>query len=63
MMSLSCKDMGAECDYTATGKDKEEVKSKMMEHAMSDHKDMMDKMDETEKGKMMKMMDQKMVEA
>ena len=47
MMSLSCKDMGAtDCDYTAKGETVQEVKDNMMKHAMSDHKEMLDKMSE-----------------
>jgi predicted small metal-binding protein len=57
MMKLSCKDMGAECGFEATGMTKEEVKDKMMKHAMSEHKEMMDKMSENEKGEMMVKMD------
>lgn len=64
MMSLSCKDMGAtDCDYVAKGNSADEVKSKIMDHAMKDHKDMMDRMDSMEKEKMMKMMDEKMMAA
>jgi predicted small metal-binding protein len=53
MMKLSCKDMGAVCDFEATGMTREDVKDKMMKHAMSEHKEMMDKMSENEKGEMM----------
>jgi predicted small metal-binding protein len=60
MMSLSCRDMGADCDFRATGDSAEEVKDKMMKHAMSEHKEMLDKMSEREKNDMMMKMDKMM---
>jgi len=60
MYKLSCKAMGADCGFEAMGDTKEEVKDKMMKHAMADHKDMMDKMSENEKQDMMMKMDSKM---
>jgi predicted small metal-binding protein len=58
MMSLSCKDMGAtDCDYIAKGETAQEVKDNMMKHAMSEHKEMMDKMTREEKSNMMAKMD------
>jgi predicted small metal-binding protein len=62
MMKLSCRDMGADCDFAATGDTAEEVKKKMTDHAMTDHKAMMDGMSETEKKDMMAKMDEKMME-
>ena len=56
-MTLSCKDMGAACEYVAEGQSKEDVKKIMMDHAMTDHKEMMDKMSDVEKDEMMKKMD------
>jgi predicted small metal-binding protein len=52
--------MGTDCHFSAEGETAQEVKDKMMSHAMSDHKDMMDKMSESEKQDMMKKMDEKM---
>jgi predicted small metal-binding protein len=49
--------MGTDCDFVAEGNTAEEVKSKMMDHAMKDHKEMMDKMSDDEKSKMMMKMD------
>ncbi|OGI29309.1 MAG: hypothetical protein A2288_02940 [Candidatus Moranbacteria bacterium RIFOXYA12_FULL_44_15] len=60
MMKLSCKAMGADCGYEATGETAEEVKNKMMEHAKMEHKDMLDKMSDSEKKEMMAKMDEKM---
>jgi len=60
MYKLSCKAMGTDCHFSAEGETAQEVKDKMMSHAMSDHKDMMDKMSESEKQDMMKKMDEKM---
>jgi len=61
MMSVSCKDMGAtDCDYTAKGETAQDVKDDMIAHAMSDHKEMMDMMSESEKSSMMAKMDMAM---
>ena len=57
---LSCKDMGMSDDFVAKGETKEEVMGKMTEHAMTEHKDMMDKMSDTEKEEMKKKMEEKM---
>lgn len=58
MMRLACKDMGTDCPFVAEGNSAEEVKAKMMDHAMADHKEMMDNMTEEEKDEMMKKMDE-----
>jgi predicted small metal-binding protein len=34
---LSCRDMGADCDFVACGKTVEEVMQKASEHARTDH--------------------------
>ena len=34
---LSCRDMGADCDFTACGKTVEEVMQKAAEHGRTDH--------------------------
>lgn len=60
MYKLSCKAMGKGCDFETEGSTTEEVKEKMMEHAMSEHKDMLDKMSQKEKDDMMMKMDEKM---
>lgn len=60
MYKLSCKTMGSDCGFEATGETKEEVKDKMTKHAMEDHKEMMEKMSESEKQDMMMKMDEKM---
>jgi len=63
MKSLSCKDMGTDCHFVATGDTAEEAKNKMVEHAKADHAEMFNKMSEDEKMGMMKMMDEKMKDA
>jgi len=60
MKQLSCKDMGTNCDFVATGNTADEVKKKMMDHAMME--DMMANMNEQKKGEMMKMMDEKTID-
>lgn len=57
---LSCKAMGAECDFVAKGETDEEVKNKMMEHVKMAHSDMMKNMTEEKKKEMMMKMDEKM---
>lgn len=57
MMKLSCKEMGVACDFVAEGRTSDEIKAKMMDHAMTEHKEMMDKMSKEEKNEMMKKMD------
>ena len=34
---LSCRDVGADCDFVACGKTEEEIFQKASEHARSDH--------------------------
>lgn len=53
--------MGSDCGYEVTGENPDEVKSKMMDHAMSEHVDMMGSMTEGEKEDMMRKMDEKMM--
>ncbi len=38
MKTLSCRDLGTNCDFVATGESNEEVINKMMEHATKEHK-------------------------
>lgn len=59
MMKFSCKDMGMNCGFMASGKDKEEVMDKVMEHAKMEHADMLNKMSEKEKQDMMKKVESK----
>ena len=61
MYKLSCRDMGMECGFSATGETKDELKGKMMEHAKMEHKDMLEKMSEEEKKDMMAKMEEKMM--
>lgn len=49
--------MGKDCDFTAEGATKEEVKSKLMAHAMSDHKAEFDGMSQEQKDGMMMKVD------
>jgi len=63
MKKLTCKAMGTECHFEATGQTAEEVKNKMVEHAKTDHAEMFNKMSDSEKEGMMKMMDEKMEDA
>ena len=44
MFNFACKDLGVDCNFTATGATLEEVKQKAMAHAESVHKDMLSKM-------------------
>jgi predicted small metal-binding protein len=37
MFSLSCRDMGMDCDFVADGASKEEVMQKAMQHSMQAH--------------------------
>ncbi|OGF13715.1 MAG: hypothetical protein A2W00_03565 [Candidatus Eisenbacteria bacterium RBG_16_71_46] len=42
MVSLTCKQMGMSgCNFSATGKDAEEVKQKLLAHARSAHADVL----------------------
>jgi predicted small metal-binding protein len=58
MMTLACKDMGSSCDYVAKGETREAVMDDMKKHAVSEHKEMMEKMSEKEKDEMMVKMDE-----
>lgn len=55
--------MGTDCGFMATGETAEEVKDKMVKHAKMEHAEMFNKMSDSEKEKMMKMMDEKMTDA
>lgn len=57
MFSVSCKDLGKDDGFTAEGMTREEVKSKLMAHAMDKHKMEMDKMSQEEKDKIMMKID------
>jgi predicted small metal-binding protein len=61
MYKLSCRDMGMDCDFSAMAETKEALMDKMMDHAKVDHKDMLDKMSDTEKKDLMTKMEEKMM--
>lgn len=58
--TLSCRDLGVECDFVAKGKTAEEVKEKMMEHAAEAHKEIMEDMTDEKMKAMEKKMDEMM---
>lgn len=63
MKQLSCKALGADCDFVAKGQTDEDVIRQVQEHAKTDHPDewtQMQKMSNEEKNKMMKDMKSKM---
>ncbi len=62
MKKIKCKDVGMVCPFEAHGEDAQDVKMKMMEHAMSVHAKEMEGMSEDEKKSMEKMMDEKMTD-
>ncbi len=37
MLSLSCKDMGIDCDFVVTGNSIDEIKMKAREHLKAEH--------------------------
>jgi predicted small metal-binding protein len=55
MMKLSCKDLdpSTTCTYEATGDTAEDVASKMMAHAATDHPEAMAGMSDTDKMSML----------
>ena len=48
MLKFSCKDLGMDCDFVATGETVEEVKQKAFAHAGVVHAEMMKGMNEAE---------------
>ena len=48
MLKFSCKDLGMDCDFVATGATVEEVKQKAFAHAGVVHAEMMKGMNEAE---------------
>jgi len=44
MKTLSCKDLGAECAFVASGETNEEAMKKMMDHAKEAHPEKMEQM-------------------
>jgi predicted small metal-binding protein len=58
MMKVSCKDLGESCDFVAEGSSVDEVKQRLMDHGMSEHREMMEKMTEDEKSQMMMKIDE-----
>jgi predicted small metal-binding protein len=46
MLRVSCADMGAPCAWEAAAETADELRRKIWAHAESDHKDMLEGMDE-----------------
>jgi predicted small metal-binding protein len=57
MYKISCEDLGKDDGFVAEGATKEEAKSKLMAHAMTDHKEMMDTMNQGDKDELMMKID------
>ena len=51
MLKFSCKDLGMDCDFVATGATAEEVKQKAFAHAGVVHADVMKTMNQAELAK------------
>ena len=65
MKQLSCKALGVDCDYIATGETDQEVINNMQEHAKNDHPDKwaeMNQMSDEEKDAMILDMQDKIQE-
>lgn len=60
MKTLSCKDMGVECDYVSTKPTAQEVKDDLSTHAQEVHSEMLAGMSEQDKSEMMRQMDERM---
>ncbi len=37
MLSVSCRDVGVDCDFNGTGATEEELMNNLVEHAIKDH--------------------------
>jgi predicted small metal-binding protein len=37
MLSVSCRDVGVDCDYKGTGETEEELMSNLVDHAIKNH--------------------------
>ena len=37
MLSVSCKDVGVDCDFRGTGETEEELMNNLVDHAIKDH--------------------------
>lgn len=57
MKKLSCKDLGMNDDFTATGETNNEVKRKMWEHAEKAHRDTVNSMTNEDKQELENEMD------
>jgi len=57
MMKFACKDLGIDCNFTATGATKEEVIKKAMTHGSSVHADLMKNMTPAQMAQFGKQMD------
>jgi predicted small metal-binding protein len=42
MKTFTCRELGGKCDYPVAGATDEEVKIRMMQHAMDAHRDLFD---------------------
>jgi predicted small metal-binding protein len=49
MLKVSCADMGAKCQWSATAESSEELKKKLWEHTEVAHKDMLVGMSDMDK--------------
>ena len=58
MKSLSCRDLGGDCDFIVYGQTTEEVMRYMMAHAKRDHADKLEDMSQEE----IDVMQQRMIE-
>lgn len=63
MKTLSCKDMGVECDYVAVKPTAEEVKADLLSHAEKAHADLLAGMSEQDKADMVGQMDTRIKDA
>jgi predicted small metal-binding protein len=61
--TLTCRDLGMECTFVASGETADEVKAKMLAHAQEAHADMLAGMSDQETNDLMRMMDEKMTTA
>jgi predicted small metal-binding protein len=52
MLKVSCADMGAACQWTATAESVDELRKKIWEHAEQAHKDMLINMSELDKAEL-----------
>ena len=58
MYSISCRDLGGDCDHTVTGNSVEEVKEGLFAHAADAHPEKLKTMSEEEKKAMVQKMEE-----